>query len=254
MRYDNGEFPIDILNHPLIAQRYFFPRSAPLPGACYVDVEGARLACWRNAPPSSRPLLVHFHGNGELVHDWKDDFAHWAQAQGFDLFLAEYRGYGASTGIPTLGHMLDDVAAIAAATGVAPEQTVVFGRSVGSLFAIEWVRRFPTTRGLVIESGIHNVLERLELRIGPHEMNLDALQRALSDRVNHAAVLERYPGPSLFIHAVQDQLVAIRHAEQNVESTQGKGYLLRLPHGGHNTILGANSAAYLDALSQFLQR
>lgn len=243
----------DILNHSLIGQRYFFPRPAPLPTATYVEVEGARLACWRSAPPSSRPLLVHFHGNGELVHDWMGDFAEWVTAQGFDLFLAEYRGYGGSSGVPELGRMLNDVGAIARATGVATKDTVVFGRSVGSLFAIEWVRRFPSTRALVIESGIHSVAERLELRIAPYEMDLDVLREALSERVNHARVLQEYLGPSLFIHAEQDQLVGIQHAEENVAATQGRGRLLRLPRGGHNTILGANMATYLSELSAFLQ-
>ena len=245
--------PTDILNHHLIGQRYFFPRPSPLPDASYVDVTGARLGCWRSASPSTRPLLVHFHGNGELVHDWRGDFSEWVHAQGFDLYLAEYRGYGASSGTPQLGHMLDDVAAIAAATGTPPQQTVVFGRSVGSLFAIEWVRRFPETRGLVIESGIHDVSERLELRIAPHEMDLVALRHALSERVNHARVLEHYPGPSLFIHAEQDQLVGIAHAECNVAATQGRGRMLRLSRGGHNTILAANVQTYLGELRAFLQ-
>ncbi len=246
--------PPDILNHHLIGQRYFFPRPAPLPDASYVDVAGARLGCWRSAPPSTRPLLVHFHGNGELVHDWRGDFSEWVRAQGFDLYLAEYRGYGASSGTPQLGDMLDDVAAIAAATGTPPQQTVVFGRSVGSLFAIEWVRRFPETRGLVIESGIHDVSERLELRIAPHEMDLAALRKALSDRINHARVLASYPGPSLFIHAKKDQLVGITHAERNVAATQGRGRLLHLSRGGHNTILAANVQTYLAELSAFLQQ
>jgi len=182
------------------------------------------------------------------------DFAEWVSAQGFDLFLAEYRGYGASSGIPELGRMLNDVDAIAKATGSATKDTVVFGRSVGSLFAIEWVRRFPSTRALVIESGIYDVAERLELRIAPYEMDLHVLRAALSERVNHARVLQEYLGPSLFIHAEQDQLVDITHAERNVSSTGGRGRLLRLPRGGHNTILGANAKSYLSELADFLAR
>ena len=36
----------DLLNHPLISQRYFFPRRGFLPEPFWVEVEGAQLACY----------------------------------------------------------------------------------------------------------------------------------------------------------------------------------------------------------------
>ncbi len=243
---------MDILDHPLIAQRYFFPQRVALPGAVQVPTPIGPLACWRSHAPSDRPVLVHFHGNGELVHHWTGDFADAIDSMGFDLFLAEYRGYGASAGAPLLGSMLGDLDSIAITVGVPQDQIVVFGRSVGSIFAIEWVRRFPTCRGLVIESGIHDVFQRLALRIGPEEMDLNALKNALDLRVNHHKTLQGYQGPSLYLHAEGDDLVSIEHAEANVRAAGSRGRLVRLPKGGHNSILYENQAKYLDELSGFL--
>ncbi len=121
-----------LLDHPLISERYFFPRRAPFPEGLSVPTEGGTLACWRSAPPSDRPLLLHFHGNGEIVQDYLPDFAHIVDALGMDLFLAEYRGYGASEGIPALHGMLADVPRILEATGLSAERILLFGRSVGS--------------------------------------------------------------------------------------------------------------------------
>ena len=148
--------------------------------------------------------------------------------------------------------MLDDIPMIAEATGSSPNETVVFGRSVGSIFALEWVRRFPQTRALVIESGIHDVFERLALRIAPNEMNLDDLETAIASRVNHGSVLSDFSGPSLFLHAEHDQLVSIAHAERNAAAAGGRAELVRLPHGGHNSVLWENATEYLSKLGAFL--
>jgi acyl-CoA dehydrogenase len=82
--------------------------------------------------------VVHFHGNGEVVADWQGGFEDFIGQLGWDLLLAEYRGYGASTGEPQLGRMLDDVKPILCAAGP-PGKLVAFGRSVGSIFALEAV-------------------------------------------------------------------------------------------------------------------
>lgn len=245
---------MELLDHPIIAERYFFPQSMELPDATWVPTPVGPLGCWRSAPPSDRPVLVHFHGNGELVHHWIGGFVRAIQATGYEVFLAEYRGYGASAGRPALGAMLDDVGAIAEAVGVPPERVVVFGRSVGSLFAIEWIERLPTTAGLVIESGIHDVLERLSLRITPVELGCTQieLEAAVRQRLDHGRKLAAYPGPSLLLHAEGDHLVEISHAERNARAAGEGATLVRLPHGDHNTILGANVEAYFGALEAFL--
>jgi pimeloyl-ACP methyl ester carboxylesterase len=243
---------MDILDHPLITTRYFFPQAIPLDNPTWVPTPVGPLACWRSASPGDRPVLVHFHGNGEVVHHWIQDFVPIITAMGYDVFLAEYRGYGGSSGVPVLGGMLDDVEAIADVVGVPPEQIVVFGRSVGSIFAMEWIHRFPTCRGLVVESGIHDVYQRLALRIAPHEMDLAQLKEAIGRRVDHRMKLSGYAGPSLFLHAEGDDLVEIEHATLNAEAAGSKATLVRLPFGDHNSIMYANQQAYFSALQRFL--
>jgi pimeloyl-ACP methyl ester carboxylesterase len=246
-----------ILNHRLIGERYFFPQRMPLPQCYAVEVPGASLGCWRSAPPSDRPVLVHFHGNGELVHHWIADFAPIIQSWGYDVFLSEYRGYGASTGQPRIAAMLDDLDAIAEAIQVPASQIVVFGRSVGSLFAIEWVHRFPQCRGLVLESGIHDVLERLSLRVSPAELGCTPaeLHAAVQARLNHTRKLNAYTGPSLVLHAQQDHLVDITHGERNHAAAGGKDKtFVAFEHGDHNSIMFANQTRYFGELSNFLKR
>lgn len=64
----------DLLNHPLISQRYFFPRRGCLSVPFMVAVDGAQLACSYHEIDPQAKTLVHFHGNGEIVDDWLDGF------------------------------------------------------------------------------------------------------------------------------------------------------------------------------------
>jgi hypothetical protein len=59
--------PPDLLDHPLIGERYFFPRVARPRSRLDVDAGDALLACaLHRASPEGR-TVVHFHGNGEVV-------------------------------------------------------------------------------------------------------------------------------------------------------------------------------------------
>ncbi len=215
----------------------------------------ARLACALHRTDAPDPLtLVHFHGNGEVVADWlAGGFPDAIASLGCNLLLAEYRGYGMSTGEPRLGRMLDDVDAIVRAAGVPPERIVPFGRSVGSIFAIEAAARFPVA-GLVLESGIADVLERLLLRVEPDELGATAaeLGAAVAARLDHRAKLAAFPGPVLVLHAVHDDLVPATHGRRLAEWAAGPVILKLFDRGDHNSILAANAPAYLDSVAELV--
>jgi fermentation-respiration switch protein FrsA (DUF1100 family) len=243
-----------LLDHPVISQRYFFPRRDRFASPFLIEVDGARLACvFRKVAPDA-PTVVHFHGNGEVVGDWAEGFPEWLGALGWNVLLAEYRGYGMSTGRPELGRMLDDVERIVRASGAAPERIVFFGRSVGSLFAVHAVSRFPRAAGLVLESGIADVLERIALRVEPWELGAapGALEAAIRERLDQRAKIRAYRGPVLILHTRRDGLVDVSHAEQLAAAAGGKVTLRVFERGDHNSILAVNEAEYREAVAEFL--
>ncbi len=247
---------MSMLDHTLIAQRYFFPVRADVPDACLVPIDEGHLTCWRSAPATSeRPFLVCFHGNGELVSHWMGDFVRIIQSMGFEVFLAEYRGYSGSHGEPQLGKMLDDIPAIFDAVGVPAERIAVWGRSVGSIFALEWVNKYPRTQTLILESGIHDVAQRLLLRVNP-EVELgcsttDFVNEVLA-RCDHQKKLENYPQKSLHLHTIHDHIVGIKHAQLNAASAGDRARLVEFDQGDHNSIMAYNQRAYFQEMSAFL--
>lgn len=242
-------------DHPLISERYFFPRAEPPPRPFLVRAGEVALACSRHVSDPARPTLVHFHGNGEVVADYLPDLPAWVEAQGWNLFLAEYRGYGGSTGRPALVGMLDDTLAIHAALGTSGP-VAVFGRSVGSIYAIEYAHRVPGVVGLALESGIADPLQRVLLRVSPDELGVTrtALEAEARRRLDHQAKLGAFRGRLLVLHAEHDDLVGVDHARRNHAWCGSPSKTLRvLPRGDHNTILAANPSEYLSALAEFLR-
>lgn len=239
-----------LLDHPVISERYFFPRYAPLEDPVWVEVPDARLACARaDGPP---PVLLHFHGNGEVVADWVDDFGPALQQVGYTPFFAEYRGYGGSSGRPLLDTMLDDALAVADAVGVPFEQMVVYGRSVGSLYALHVAANRPVA-GLVLESGISDVGQRLAIRLEPRELGAtqDQFHDALKARFDHHAKLAQTRCPVLILHTTHDHMVDVLHARTMAQWAGARGRLVELPQGDHNTIFAYNAAQVLAELAAF---
>lgn len=242
----------DLLNHPLIAERYFFPGGRPPTSRVDIPVDGAVLACGIHRVDPDGFTVVHFHGNGEVVADWQGVLDRAVNRIGWDLLLAEYRGYGGSTGEPLLGRMLDDVGAVIAAAGQ-PEKLVVMGRSVGSFFALEAVSRFPNIAGLILESAIADPMERILLRLTPGELGGSREDvAALQARLDHRGKIGGFRGPTLIMHTLFDGLVDVSHAAGLAQWAGGDTTLRVFDRGDHNSILWENVDDYLTAVADLL--
>lgn len=244
-----------LVDHPLVSSRYFFPRLDPPIEPFSVEVDGAELACARYEVNPAAPWLVHFHGNGEVVADWENEILPHFRAAGLNVFFAEYRGYGASTGSPAMVTMLGDVPRILSAANAPPEKMVVYGRSVGSIFAIEAAYRTPTLGGLVIESGIASPLERILFRVRPEELGVTMaeLEHEARMHLDHQMKLGRYPGRTLILHATNDNMVDKSHAERNAKWAKNAELVL-YERGDHNDIIALNLEDIVARVARFTRR
>jgi len=243
-----------ILNHPLISERYFFPRAGNFQNPFWVDCGDVRLACSYHEIDPAAKTLIHFHGNGEIVDDWQGDFVTLIQQMGCNVFLAELRGYGQSTGQPQLGKMIADVVPTVEALQRPANELIFFGRSVGSIFAIEAAARFPQAAGLILESGVADVLERLLLRVDSGELGVTAeeLEMAVDQQLNHQRKLANYLGPVLVMHTQHDGLVDVSHGQRLYNWVPGSKKLKIFPHGTHNDIMYVNAREYFQLLAKFV--
>ncbi len=197
-------------------------------------------------------MLLHFHGNGEVVGDWVDTFGDALLAAGLNVCFAEYRGYGNSSGWPALAGMLDDALAIADALEVPAGKLFVYGRSVGSLYALHVASQRPQV-GLIVESGIADVMQRIALRVSPEEIGASEqeFKDAIEALFDHQAKVEACTSNVLVIHAENDHLVSVDHAKSLAAWAGEEGRLVTFERGDHNTIYAYNSQSILREVVQF---
>jgi len=245
-----------ILDHPLVTERYFFPRRQEFSDPFWVDCGEIKLSCYYKPKHSDAKTIVFFHGNGEIVADYLELFVPVFDQLGFNLFLAEYRGYAMSTGVPALAGMSEDVTPIVKATGQPPENLILFGRSIGSLYAIHGISLFPSIAGLIIESGIAVMLERILMRVHPQELGIlmEKLQEATDRVFNHQEKLSSFKGSTLVLHAEHDSLVHVAHGKKIYEWAPEPKQLKIFAKGDHNDIMAVNAEDYFRLIYQFISQ
>ena len=160
---------------------------------------------------ATAPTILFFHGNGEIVADY-DELAPFYQRQGVNFFPVDYRGYGRSTGDPTVSAMMRDCHEIFRfARQWLPEMgypgpLVVMGRSLGSASALELAAAYPDqVAALIVESGFAYAGPLLQL-LG---VNLAAIGFKETAGFRNIDKIRAYPGPTLIIHAEHDHIIPL---------------------------------------------
>jgi pimeloyl-ACP methyl ester carboxylesterase len=248
--YQDAQQADQVLHY--LNERAFFPRLTTVPATFQVRAGSAVLGCHvlRSYPDAG--WVIYFHGNGELAAECVDYCGDLFVSAGVNACFVEYRGYGQSEGEPGLVTMLGDGEQVVKALGAPAQRVVAFGRSLGSLYAIELARRLPELGGLILESAVASLTDIWPVKEGQEK---DEIDTALDAYFDQQAKLSNYTGPLLVLHAAGDRLVPQSHAQRLYQWGGGtQKRLAILPQGDHNTILPANVTAYVAEVERFVQR
>jgi len=254
---DGGYMKDSILNHETISKRYFYPRYESFENPYYVQSGENRLACYYHKIDNPRKTIIYFHGNGEVVADYVGFLEDKIETLlGCSILFAEYRSYGLSTGdTPTLVDMLDDVKIIVESIDVPLEEIVLFGRSVGSIYALHGASIFPNVAGLVIESGISNVVSRV-LKMIKKPQKIGTTREALFEEgkiyFDHEEKIKAFKGKTLIMHTRFDSLVSSVNAIKLFSWANEAKKLKLFFEGDHNDILFVNEEEYFELLNEFI--
>jgi alpha-beta hydrolase superfamily lysophospholipase len=257
----SADFDITLLDRPEVSRYIFYPRQDPLPqddSALYpVEVEQG-ISIVSRFYPASRGIatILYFHGNGETAGDY-DLVSSLYTSREINLFVADYRGYGLSSGAPTLGHMLNDAPPIYERLREVlrqegySEAIFVMGRSLGSAPAIELAfRSQDALRGLIVESGFSDAL-RLLSYIG---LPL-AIPTHRAEGFPNGVKMRSIRIPTLLIHGAEDHLIPLSEAEELLRlSAAEEKSLVVIPRADHNTLMMVGRDRYFQAIEGFIKR
>jgi hypothetical protein len=174
----------------------------------YPTADGLTLHAGYRAARGGYPTILYFHGNGA---DWQSSVVATGRLvpRGYGVLAAEYRGYRGNPGRPSEhGLYHDGRAAIAflRTQGVAPEEIVLVGNSIGSGVATQMATEIRP-RALVLISPFTSLSRLVGEKF--HWLPTGLLLR---DRFENESKIGAVDAPILVLHGDADTLIPVAHA------------------------------------------
>lgn len=251
------------LDHPDVLAVTFHPRredAPPHPAILDYDMPvapdviiGARL----HLENPDNPTILFFHGNGEIASDY-DAIGRLYNKHKMNFIAVDYRGYGRSTGTPTVTHMMSDAHTIFAETKQLLKEKgynaplFIMGRSLGSSCAIELAAAYKDEiSGLLIDSGFAETLPLLTA-LG---VDLHAIDITEEDGFRNAQKIATIDKPTFILHGQFDQIIPIASVEllQSHSPAKNKQFQI-IPGADHNSIIEKVGEMYFAAIRQFFDK
>lgn len=252
-----------VLDQPHILQFLFHPRADFQPPAQGLSediiipvADGVQIGARLHNAQKNHPLILFFHGNGEVVSDY-DDIGPVFSESGINFLVVDYRGYGTSTGSPTVSGMMQDSHNIfnfikkwrkeSDFTG----PVVIMGRSLGSASALEIAVNYQDDiDGVIIESGFAYA-EPL-LRLLGADLGTEPFDETRG--INNIGKIERVMKPALIIHAEYDHIIPYSDGETLYRLCgAARKSLIRIDGADHNSIFYFGGKKYFNAIRYFFQ-
>jgi hypothetical protein len=208
--------------------------------------DGETLHGWWLEQPDPRAQVIFWHGNGGNLSLWLDLVLE-LHAHGFSVLAVDYRGYGASTGVPSQAGIYRDAEAVTREFHrrlARPDRPVLYwGRSLGSTIAAASAASHAPD-GLVLESPIPDA--RSVLRANPALWALSFLSSYTFETSKH---LRAYTGPLLVVHGERDTIVPVEAGRRVFQDAPSpRKTFVALPGARHNDPYFLDSAPYWHAV------
>ncbi len=248
------------LDRPEILFNLFHPRAEWGPRKNAGDIlmpveEGLMIGACFHMVETSAPNILFFHGNGEIVSDY-DEIGNLYNRIGINFLVVDYRGYGRSTGEPSITAMMRDCHTIFEFTknwlheNNFTGQYIIMGRSLGSASALELAANHQDRiDGLIIESGFAFTGPLLKL-LG---INLEAIHFNEAEAFRHIEKIKAFVKPTLIIHAEKDHIIPFSDGKvlfDACSSTQKN--FLKITAANHNDIFLRGLQQYLAAVKKLV--
>ena len=250
------------LDGPEVSHYLFYPRASmqnPVSQEGVRDVmipvePGVSIAARYHIFNKQGPSILFFHGNGEIVEDYVDIAFLYSQLN-LNFLPVDYRGYGHSTGQPSVSAMLHDAHVVFEYTrkwldlNECTGPLIVMGRSLGSASALELAENYSDSiDGLVIESGFAHSQTILNL------VGIDMKRAGISESeaFRHIEKIGRFKKPTLIIHAEFDNILPFSDGEDLYKASGAVSKkLLMIPGADHNSIFMVGITEYMKAIREF---
>lgn len=223
------------------------PAAAGFPSAQEIVLDtqdGEKVIVWHVPPQDGKPVVIFFHGNGEVLA-WRVPRFQKLTADGTGLIALSFRGYGGSTGSPSEAGLLYDGAAAYrfAAEHYAPERIVPWGYSLGSGVAVAVATIYPVGK-LILEAPYTSAVD-----VAASIFPFIPVRWLIRDQFRSDERIAKIDVPVLIMHGEKDFVIAIGFGEKLFALAPSRKRLVRFPLGTH---VDLDDHGAIDAVHAFL--
>lgn len=212
--------------------------------------DGATLIAWYGPAAPGRPTLLYFHGNaGNLAN--RSERVRKYLARGIGVFILSYRGYSGSTGRPSeRANVADAKLAYEAllAGGLAPEDIIVYGESLGSGVAVQLAAEKPVG-GIILDAPYTSIVD-----VAADAYPYFPVRPFLFDRYESLRYLPKIDAPLLVIHGEDDEVIPVAMGRAVYSAANPPKEIVTFPNAGHSDhhLYGSSEEVFrwIDAVSE----
>jgi fermentation-respiration switch protein FrsA (DUF1100 family) len=211
------------------------PHEAGLTGVeeiVFKSAEGKKLIAWYRPAAKGKRTLLYFPGNSGNVAARAGKIKA-IVADGYGVFIVNYRGFGGSASRPTEKRLVRD--AVTAydtlrGLGVPPRDIVLYGESLGTSVATQ-VCQQREAEGLVLESPFTSVVD-----VGKLAWPLLPLKQIMVDQYRTIDRIGSVDVPLFIIHGGRDAVIPLDMARRIFHGANDPKTLTVVPRTGHNDL------------------
>ncbi len=196
----------------------------------------------------SRTVMLYLHGNAENVSAWYMACTEIQKHVPVNSLIVDYRGYGKSTGTPSLDGVILDAKAMykyLIDRGYKPGDISVYGRSIGGAIALE-LAACEKIKSVVVQSSftsLKDIAKELYAFL-PHELIKNNIW-------NSKELITKIKAPVLISHGDKDEIISINHSYKLYELANEPKKLIVLKGATHNDISSFLSEEYFKTLKEY---
>jgi pimeloyl-ACP methyl ester carboxylesterase len=209
----------------------------------FKSTDNVTLHGWVFNPSAAKPkgTILFLHGNGQNM-SYHIHTVWWLVNAGYSVFTFDYRGYGVSSGEPTITGVHDDAAAaLDLLLSNTDEDIIILGQSMGGAIAVYTAATTPhkdRVKALITDSAFSSWRDIAREKAGDLFITW-AFQYpvgwTINDDFSPLEQIGKVDAKTLIIHNKHDKIIPSTHAETLYEASKGRAELLLTDYEGHVT-------------------
>jgi fermentation-respiration switch protein FrsA (DUF1100 family) len=193
--------------------------------------DGEQLVAWHVPPREGKPVVVFFHGNGDILA-WRAPWFATLTGDGTGLVAVSFRGYAGSSGSPSQTGLLKDAEAAYAfaAQRYAPERIVSWGYSLGTGPAVALAAKHRIA-ALILEAPYTSIAD-----VAAAAFPFAPVRWFVRDPFPADRWIAEVTAPVLIMHGGRDTTIPIRFGEKLYAFAREPKQMIRFPEAAHNDL------------------